>query len=524
MTDAQDSHARGIVHALDFIENNLTEDCNARGVARQSTMSAWHFQRAFHDLVGVPVTRYIRRRRLMLAADALDRSDRSIRDVALDAGFASHEVFTRAFQSEYGCSPSVWRRLAPDADGRALRPTRAPVPADAREQIEILHWWTHGAEPDAARALRSAANAAGLALRETAIAGGAGQAAVPLLEARCLAGFVPATSPVQGGRIRALARRGLIHALDREADAGDWDRLLPVGVQQALKVDGRYYAAPLHLHRINAMHVNLTVLRQAGLDVPGCWPDFMHAAQRLRTLGIPALALGEEPWQIYFLYSLLHAGDGSRAWGGARPAGAQVHWSGASAFRALTLLGELRPYALRNPGGRAWFHAAAAVASGKAAVQFMGDWARPELLAEGRLTDATYACAASPGTVGEFHLMVDALAMFRLGKDLLPAQAQLCQLAMAPEIQQRISSAKGALAARQDLQTPGQREAQGQAAQDLHDAARLGTLHHGLGQVGSVQQRAAASELVWRYWQGLADAASTATGLLRLSRGTGSYD
>lgn len=52
------------------------------------------------------------RRRVLLerAAHRLRTSDDDVLPVALDAGYTSHEAFTRAFQRAFGEPPSVWRR------------------------------------------------------------------------------------------------------------------------------------------------------------------------------------------------------------------------------------------------------------------------------------------------------------------------------------------------------------------------------------------------------------------------------
>jgi AraC family transcriptional regulator len=51
-------------------------------------------------------------RRLLLerAAHRLLTSDDQVVDIAFEAGFGSHEAFTRAFPREYGAAPSRWRQ------------------------------------------------------------------------------------------------------------------------------------------------------------------------------------------------------------------------------------------------------------------------------------------------------------------------------------------------------------------------------------------------------------------------------
>lgn len=75
-------------------------------------MSPWHLQRAFAAAVGESPARYQQRLRLERSALVLRSTDERIIDIALTAGFASHEAFTRAFRSHFGVAPAPYRRQA----------------------------------------------------------------------------------------------------------------------------------------------------------------------------------------------------------------------------------------------------------------------------------------------------------------------------------------------------------------------------------------------------------------------------
>ena len=93
-------------------------------LARASGTSVSTFQRAFSRLVGESPKQYTRRLQLESAALDLITSLRSVLDIALDAGFESHEGFTRAFASHFGMPPTELRvhhaHLATDATNAAL--------------------------------------------------------------------------------------------------------------------------------------------------------------------------------------------------------------------------------------------------------------------------------------------------------------------------------------------------------------------------------------------------------------------
>ena len=96
--------------AMDYIEKNLTRDISYYDIAREAGISVPHFYRLFKRLTGDTVGAYILRRRISLAANDLADSNKSIVSIALEYGFESHDVFTRAFKRVYGMSPSKYRK------------------------------------------------------------------------------------------------------------------------------------------------------------------------------------------------------------------------------------------------------------------------------------------------------------------------------------------------------------------------------------------------------------------------------
>ena len=87
----------GIQAALDYVEANLTEDIDVHDVAARAYVSAFHFQRIFSALCGMPLGEYIRCRRLTLAAQELTRGGKVI-DAAMKYGYESPDAFAKAFQ------------------------------------------------------------------------------------------------------------------------------------------------------------------------------------------------------------------------------------------------------------------------------------------------------------------------------------------------------------------------------------------------------------------------------------------
>ncbi|MDX8366099.1 AraC family transcriptional regulator [Cytobacillus sp. IB215665] len=95
---------------INYIENNLTNKLTIEDISRFSGYSKFHFQRLFHQVVGETVGQYIMNRRLAEAATLLVNDSMSILQIALQLGYESHEVFTRAFNKRYKMSPYQFRQ------------------------------------------------------------------------------------------------------------------------------------------------------------------------------------------------------------------------------------------------------------------------------------------------------------------------------------------------------------------------------------------------------------------------------
>ena len=85
-------------------------------LADEARLSPFHYLRTFEKLTGVTPHQFLLRTRLRAAATRLTSGRARILDVALDAGFGDISNFNRAFRTEFGVSPRVFRRSFASAD------------------------------------------------------------------------------------------------------------------------------------------------------------------------------------------------------------------------------------------------------------------------------------------------------------------------------------------------------------------------------------------------------------------------
>jgi AraC family transcriptional regulator len=98
-----------VAKALWFIESHFAGEITLAEISEVAGVSRFHMVRAFGVTTGHSVMRYVRARRLTEASRNLAKGAPDILAVALDAGYGSHEAFTRAFREQFGLTPDMLR-------------------------------------------------------------------------------------------------------------------------------------------------------------------------------------------------------------------------------------------------------------------------------------------------------------------------------------------------------------------------------------------------------------------------------
>jgi AraC family transcriptional regulator len=104
------SYKERILRVLVHIQNHLDQVVSLDELAALAHFSPHHFHRIFRGMVGESVMEHIRRLRLERAAHRLKFADEPITRIAFEAGYETHEAFTRAFGAMFGKSPSRFRK------------------------------------------------------------------------------------------------------------------------------------------------------------------------------------------------------------------------------------------------------------------------------------------------------------------------------------------------------------------------------------------------------------------------------
>jgi glucose/mannose transport system substrate-binding protein len=321
-------------------------------------------------------------------------------------------------------------------------------------EVEVLHWWTSGGEAKSVGELKKIMQGKGHTWKDFAVAGGGGDNAMTVLKSRVVAGNPPAAAQIKGPAIQEWASEGVLANLDATAKAEKWDSLLPAVVADVMKYKGNYVAAPVNVHRVNWMWANAAVLKKAGVaGAPKTWDEFFAAAEKVKKAGLIPVAHGGQNWQDFTTFEDVVLGvGGSKFYQDALVKLDQKALTSPTMTKSLETFRKIKSYTDPASPGRDWNLATAMVIQEKAAFQFMGDWAKGEFTAAGKVPGKDYICAAAPGTGNAYTFNVDSFAMFKL-KDAAAqkAQADLAAAIMGTEFQEVFNLNKGSIPVRLNM-------------------------------------------------------------------------
>ncbi len=323
-----------------------------------------------------------------------------------------------------------------------------PLSASAGPTAEVLHWWTSGGESKAVKSLMQEFSDNGGTWTDMPVAGGGGDAAMTTLRARVLAGDPPTAVQLKGPSIQEWAEEGALAYLDDVGRDEGWDALLPPQIAKHMKFEGHYVGSPVNVHRVDWIWANPQVLAKAGVSMPSSWDEFNAAADKLMAAGITPLAHGGQSWQDATVFETVVLGVGGndfyqQALVDLDPAAL----NSATMVKVFDQMRKLRGYVDPNFPGRDWNLATAMVMNGEAAFQIMGDWAKGEFAAAGKVAGKDYLCAPTPGHGYLYN--VDSFAMFKVkGDDKVAGQKLLAKLIVGENFQKTFNLFKGSIPAR----------------------------------------------------------------------------
>jgi glucose/mannose transport system substrate-binding protein len=336
--------------------------------------------------------------------------------------------------------------------GAVLFAAFVPAHGEDKPKAEVMTSWTSGGEAAALDVIRKEFEKRGGEWKDSSIAGfGAADAA---FQNRVVAGDPPTVKQVVIGHDPAdFIKQGLMNPIDDVAAAGKWADVLPKTIYQFISYDGKVYLSPTGAHGESWMFYSKEAFAKAGIAAePKSWDEFFASMDKLKAAGILPVAWGGQSWQetkVFNMILLSQVGiDGFlKIYVDKDNSPASVD----GIKKTLAILGKMRSYVDEGAPGRNWNDATAMVITGKAGVQFMGDWAKGEFTVAGKAPGKDYGCMIVPGSEGMVYVAdsFDYPKTGDAGQD--KAQKLLAEVVMDPKVQVEFSIKKGSIPMRTDV-------------------------------------------------------------------------
>ncbi|MFV0491103.1 MAG: ABC transporter substrate-binding protein [Pseudorhodobacter sp.] len=355
------------------------------------------------------------------------------------------------------------------------------LPAAAEGELEGIHHWVSESEVNALKVITDKLESKGFTWVDSAVGGLSGANATQALRTRIAAGNPPATMQFLGYEGVDWSGEGVLLPLDELYAENGWEEALPPQIQTFVKSASGYFAVPINMHRQNWVWANKAIFDEHGIEVPNTWDEIIAAAEKLQVANVTPFSASDESWQLLEIFEAILAGQGGTDF--YKKAVMELDNEALASDTMKEAFDTFRKISgMVDDGiaGRDWAVATGRVASGDAAMQFMGDWAKGEFLAKGMNPGEDFLCFPTPGEA-HFSFVIDAFGMFQNDDETVTAaQYAWTESIMDPDVQEQFNLIKGSIPARTDISIDAFDDCAQQSYQDREAAIESGTMLPGL--------------------------------------------
>lgn len=357
-----------------------------------------------------------------------------------------------------------------------------PMSAHAEGTVEGIHHWVSESEVGALKVLTDSLATKGFTWQDSAVGGLSGANATQALRTRLAAGNPPATMQLLGYEGVEWANEGALRSLNDLYAKNGWEAAIAPAILPFVKAGNDFFSVPINMHRQNWVWANKAIFDKYGIVEPKNWDEMIAAGKKLKENGVTAFALSDESWQILEVFeAILTDQNGTDFYKKAVIDLDEAALSGPEMIKAFDTLREVRGLVDDGFTGRDWAVATGMVASGDAAMQIMGDWAKGEFLAKGLKPGVDFLCFPTPAETPNFKFIIDSFGTFNNEDAAVNAgQDAWVEAVMDPENQKNFNLIKGSIPARTDVSVDEFDDCAKRSFADREAAVAAGTMVGGL--------------------------------------------
>lgn len=319
--------------------------------------------------------------------------------------------------------------------------------------LEVLHWWTARGETASLQLLENKMKEKGIEWKNFAVVGGGGDSAMRVLQIRTLAGNPPDVAQIKGPDIGEWAEVGVLSPLKNIVDTSGWHTLFPQVVQDTVTFNNQYMAVPINIHRVNWLWINTKIFNELNLSIPATWDAFFETADKIKAAGYLPLAHGSTPWQDTLLFdSMALSLLGPEKYIQAFVDRDNAVLDSPEMVAVFKKFKRLHDYVDKSLVGEDWYVASKLIEKNKAAMQFMGDWAKGVWHQDGKIAMTDYICADVPESSGLFSYNIDSFVLFkRQDNNQKDVQKAFVDTLLSKSFQREFNINKGSIPVRNDM-------------------------------------------------------------------------
>lgn len=258
-------------------------------------------------------------------------------------------------------------------------------------------------------------------------------------------GFPVSAMLLLGGMdIKNITKLNYIQPINKIIDYKAEDLLHPVALNASMN-NKQMMGIPLSIHNENWAWHNLHIYKQLNLSLPKTWDEFFLQAPLIVQKGYAPIAVGQDAFSVRILFSVLLAGIGGKdTYNQFFLSSSREGLDSIKFQKTLSAFSKIREYAFTRKLN-IWSDATKEVINNRAAMQIMGDWAKADFLAEGKIIGKDFQCKPAPSANKYFLAAVDVISFSyvksnaeRLG------QKRFIDILLDNKIQTKFNIVKGA--------------------------------------------------------------------------------
>ena len=318
--------------------------------------------------------------------------------------------------------------------------------AEDKTEAEIIHWWYSGADAQAIAYLSEIYNNSGglwySSAKETY------SVAREEVVSRLARGYPPTAMQWHAGfEASQMKKLGYLNSINDLNNQSDWENLYLKPVLDIAKVDDDYSGLPLSLHIESWLWVNKELFKKFNLPLPKTWNDVLHASKVFQENNITPIIASNESWQIQVIFKNIYLSiAGKELYKDTYQALDPAVTESEKFKEAIKIFKNIKKVSRQSQYGPTWQDQAKSLADGNAAMFFMGDWAKGELMHLGMSLEENLSCILTLNSSSDLIYVVD---MFVFGKSALKEdidnQKKLVNEFQDPKIMQKFANLKGAI-------------------------------------------------------------------------------